>query len=279
MPGEKKRAGKKQRRHEPAVAKAEARSARKTDQAVKSPVTGHSPAESSRQVTSSKKQKKPLSENHLPTEKFAYGSRTISRTSAQGLSITVQIPPLRRPKAPQDTDGARHPRKLLRPFILAPVILLIAGGIVAFMIFRPQAAGHVTMVSAAKRTEPDYHPLVPSGTQATSPSYDGTKNLVSYGTTFSGARITVSEQSLPATFAADGGALKRAADSINATTKVDTGHGLLYATTADKDTGQMALYAGTAVLVFAHADKKLDDTTWKSFVDVLQAKDWQSLGR
>jgi len=211
-----------------------------------------------------------------PAGSYAYGTRTISRTNAQGLSITVQIPPLRRPKLPKP-EQSKGRRRLFRPLMLVPAVAVIVGGVLVGFIFRPVAPKHVATVSAAKRTVPDYAPLVPPDNQANQASYDSTKNLVSYTTTFSDARVTVSEQPLPANFAADGGALKRAADSIDAVQKIDTAHGPFYVALADKDTGQMGIYAGNNVLLFVHADKELNDVTWKSFIDVLQSKDWKNI--
>lgn len=196
-------------------------------------------------------------------------SRTVTRTNQQGLSITVQLP-LRRTKQPY----AAIPlwRRLFRqPLVYMPLglILLVAAAVIM------QAGGHGPAdkpVVTAERTAPDFKPLEPSAEKASEPRYDPKRNMVSYTTNFSGSRITVSQQRLPAHFAKDSKALIRAADSINAKQKLDTAKGPLYIASNEKGNDQMALIALADVLLFIHADRQLDESSWKAFVELLKIK-------
>jgi hypothetical protein len=165
--------------------------------------------------------------------------------------------------------------------VIVPVLLL-AGG---FAVFGDRNAGNAdggkTDVPAAsvERTAPAYRPLVPSAEKASWTKYDGKRDLVTYTTTFSGARVTVSQQPLPAAFSKDPDALKGAADSISAKQHLDTGNGPLYVATKDDAGDQMAVYAAKDVLLFIHTDRKLDDISWRSFIELLQSKSWDEVSR
>jgi hypothetical protein len=219
-----------------------------------------------------------------PSVAPAYGNRSFTKSSTQGISITVQIPPLRRPKdkTAEKPSVSRSKRYFLIPAVLVPLAVV---GLV--IILSPNSEngsgkGVITKGSSAAaasgRTQPDYEPLVPSAEKASAPRYDAKRDLVSYTTTFSGARITVSQQELPANFSQDPKAAEKAAASIKATQRVDTVVGTVYIANNDKDQSQMALFAGKKVLLFIHVDRKLDDTSWKSFIELLRAKSWQELG-
>lgn len=69
----------------------------------------------------------------------------------------------------------------------------------------------------------------------------------------------------------------KAADSIKATQQVETNKGLLYVATNEESGGQLALIAGKTVLVFVSTDKKLDNATWMSFINLLESKSWESV--
>lgn len=212
------------------------------------------------------------------SETRAYGNRTITRTSGQGLSITVQIPPLRRPKQTVKKSDAPLSlrRRILRPVLILP--LLLAAG--SFVIFTPASGTEkapATAVSAAERTEPDYRPLVPSAEKASATRYDAKRNLVSYTTTFSGVRITVSQQAVPANFKKDSESMVKAADSIGAKQRIETARGALYIATNEEVGNQLAVFTEQNVLLFIHTDRKLDDMSWKSFIELLQAKAWDEL--
>jgi hypothetical protein len=208
----------------------------------------------------------------------AYGARSITRGApGQGLSVTIQIPPLRRaqPAGKNAAKVAPTRRRFLRPILLVPVMILIG----LFAIFGPFTKDAKKTPAqpavAAERTAPDYHPLLPAAEKANASAYDGKRNLVSYTTTFSGARMTVSQQPLPENFANDPAAILRAADSIKATKIVATGRGDLHIATNEIAGDQMGVFADKQVLVFIHCDKQLDDVSWKSFVEQLKAKDWK----
>lgn len=124
---------------------------------------------------------------------------------------------------------------------------------------------------AAERTEPDFKPLMPSADQANATRYDGKRNMVMYSTTFSGARLTVSQQGLPARFRQDPLSLKTTADSIQAKQRLDTASGPMYIATSEGG-DQMALYANKTVLLFIHSDRKLDDPSWIAFIELLKPR-------
>lgn len=211
----------------------------------------------------------------------AYGARAVTRSAGQGISITVQIPPLRRPKDALKKNSAvpaaSNGRRVLRPILSVPIIALVAL-VVYYGGFQDthEKTTPTTQAAATVRKAPNFQPLVPSAEKASSTKYDGKRNMVSYTTDFSGSRVTVSQQGLPETFKKDPAALMKAADSIRAKQRIPTDKGELFV--ASNDTGdQMAVFADAQVLVFVHTDKKLDDISWKSFVDLLTAKSWEEL--
>jgi hypothetical protein len=213
----------------------------------------------------------------------AYGNRPIRRTGhGPGISITVQLPALKRPtpqKLTAKVPGSAAPRKkrVFWPVLAVPVILFIA-----FVVFagpdKHTKKAPAAPVAAADRTEPDYKPLLPSADAASTPSYDAKRNLVTYTATFSGARLTISQQALPSNFTKDPTAVMKAADSIKATDHIETAKGILYVGTNEAAGDQMALFADKTVLVFVHSDRRLDEASWKAFIELLQAKSWQDLG-
>ncbi len=195
-------------------------------------------------------------------ERLSYGHR-------QGLSITVQIPPLRKPQKPTRSSLQQLLRKMSRPKVFVPLgIVLVVAGII---VLNGSSSSPATQpVTAADRTAPDFQPLKPSAEKASTVKYDGKRNLVSYTTHFSGSRITVSQQPLPPNFKKDSRSLSRAADSINAKQRIDTAKGPLYVANNEEGNDQMAILAAQTVLLFIHADRKLDDASWKSFVELLK---------
>lgn len=216
----------------------------------------------------------------VESAKGPYGTRAVSRSATPGISITVQIPALRRPKLAKQKDGVArqsiHRRLLASSMVF---VVLVAGiGFAAYTHKSTHKSPAVT-VASAKRTTPDYNPLVPSAEKASAPRFDADRNMVSYTTTFSGSRITVSQQALPANFATDPTAMQKAADGIKATQQITTNVGTIYIVTNDKDGDQRALFSDKNLLLFIHADRKLDDVSWKSFVELLTDKTWQDLSK
>ncbi len=197
-------------------------------------------------------------------ERSSYGHR-------QGLSITVQIPPLRKPQKPTLSTFRATMRRLSRPRVFIPLGLVLA--VVCIIVLNGSSSSPATKpVAARDRTTPDFVPLRPSAEKASTVKYDGKRNLVSYTTTFSGSRITVSQQPLPATFKKDPRALTGAADSIKATQRLDTDKGPLFIASNEEGSDQMAIYAAEKVLLFIHTDRALDDPSWKAFIELLEAK-------
>lgn len=208
----------------------------------------------------------------------SYGMRSVGR-SHTGVSITVQIPPLRRPKQVNGLSKSSKSRRFLVPAFATLLLITTGGAGILRYADSPSEKVDVKPVAATQtRTEPDYELLVPSAEQASSTKYDRDRNLVSYTTTFSGIRITVSQQRLPDTFTRDKEALAKAADSVKAEQKIDTSKGPLYVATQEEGSEQLAVYAGKGVLVFIHAASKLDPLSWKAFVEQMQSKSWDELG-
>jgi hypothetical protein len=225
----------------------------------------------------------------------AYGTRSVGKLHhGPAISITVQLPggSLRRRKPGATKQGKGHtakgavssrqqgvklvPRRLFRP-ALALLAIAAAGAVFYYYPFNAGSKEPVETAAAATRTAPDYKPLVPSAEKATASSYDSKRNMVSYNVTFSGARMTVSQQGLPANFTTDPSAIMKAADSIKATQQIETNRGMLFIATHEEAGDQLALIADKDVLIFIHADKKVEDATWKSFIDLLEAKSWEAV--
>lgn len=202
-----------------------------------------------------------------------------SRDPRQGVSITLQIPPLRREK--KVTDGhaeMRSPvRRLLHPILLLPIVILVA----VFVVFGKSddagLNGTSGSVSAIERSEPDFLPLTPKAEEASTKRYDSKKNLVSYTTSFSGTRITVSQQALPSNFTKDPKALDKAAVNIGASQRIETDRGPVIVGSDAESGEQLAVYAGENVLLFLHTDTNLDPAAWKSFIELLEARSWEEL--
>lgn len=209
--------------------------------------------------------------------KHNYGHRQTGRNPNGGISITVQIPPLRRPgskaKEPQ-TFAARLRAWRPRRALLVPV----AGMAVALclvVVLQSGSDGPAKSEASAKasaRTEASFSVLTPKAEQASAIKYDGKRDLATYTTNFSGVGLTVSQQPLPKNFAKDPSAALRMAESIKAKQQLDTAKGKLYIATNEEAGDQFALFASTRVLVLLHADGKLDDASWKSFVELLVEK-------
>jgi hypothetical protein len=216
------------------------------------------------------------------TPKKAASDKAIARSAQPGISITVQIPALRRSKASAAAKSVKSPdkvaqkRKSWAPVLIVLFLVLTPVGVMLLPHKKQVDQGHAA-AEAAVRTTPDYQPLLPSDDTLTSKNYDGKRNMVSYTTTFSGARVTVSEQALPKNFTNDPAALLRSADSINAKHRVDSARGAVFVATNDVAGDQIAIFADKEVLGFIHTDHKMDDTFWKSFVEQMKSVDWQNV--
>jgi hypothetical protein len=196
------------------------------------------------------------------------------------LSITVQLPPLRRtPKgrAAQAGEGQQRPRKFFRPVAVIPIIVAVLG-IALFTDIGRGSDNPAVPEASALRTEPSFLPLLPAAEESSATHYDAKRNLVSYTTSFSGSRITVSQQPIPENFKGDSNALSKAAEKISATQRVDTDRGPVYMYTNDKNGEQLAVHAGEGVLLFIRTDTALNESAWKSFIEQLQPKDWNGQG-
>lgn len=190
-------------------------------------------------------------------------------SAAGGVSVTVNIPAIGR-------DSLMALARRLAMLVLVAVAgwLLFQGGQYVLAALHDKDGADPSSTAGESRTEADFTALTPSdkGTAAgIEPRYDGKRNLVTYTVTFSGARLTVSQQPLPASFATDKNALQRAADSIKAKQRIDTAKGPIYIASNEDSKDQLAVFAGTDVLVFIHAASTLSEPSWRGFVEQLEA--------
>lgn len=230
-----------------------------------------------------KRNKRPPRAVRLSQAERRYNRPALARP---GVSVTVHIGrPVVPPKLASQLQKVRLPatvksklpklpaaaRPYRRPAMISGSIIFVT--LVAFGLREVVHKPIVTTgkVAAAERTAPDFKPLVPSAAEASATTYDGKRDMLMYSSTFSGARLTVSQQPLPARFMRDPKALQAAADSLNAKQRLDTASGPIYIATNETN-DQMALYAGKQVLLFIHTDRKLDDASWKSFIELLKEK-------
>lgn len=212
----------------------------------------------------------------MRAESTAYGNRAIrhNQHGPGGISITVQIPPLRRQKTDKPVNKlASTKQRLLRPVLALPILLLVGSAVFLAPAAKPQKTED-NKVAAAERTEPDYKPLLPEAETASATRYDAKRNLVSYNSTFSGVRLTVSQQPVPENFSKDPAAIMKMADSIKAKQIIETAKGNLHVATNETAGDQLAVIADKGLLIFVHTDKKLDDISWKAFIELLEAKTW-----
>jgi len=163
------------------------------------------------------------------------------------------------------------PRRFHRSAIVVTVLALLFVIVLSVHGTNHKAVPTSGKVAAAERTKPDFKPLMPSADQASAVTYDGKRNMVSYSAIFSGARLTISQQPLPARIAQDPKALSTVADSLHAKQQLSTAAGLLYIATNETN-DQMAVFGGKDVLLFIHSDRKLDDASWKAFIELLKTK-------
>jgi hypothetical protein len=202
-----------------------------------------------------------------------YGHRKAGHTT-QGISITVQIPPLRRLRQTVTHSKTPARRKFAKPILLVPVALLIGGALSVYQLNNKSASDTAAAAVNDYLAEPNYDPLIPSAAEASTQRFDGKRNLVSYTTTFSGTRITISQQKLPSSFTKDPNSLTKAAEKIRANQRIDTDKGPVYVGTDEKGNEQLAVYTGDNVLLFLHTDTVLAPPSWKAFIEQLSPRPW-----
>jgi hypothetical protein len=187
-----------------------------------------------------------------------------------GLSITVQIPSIRRRKPVGPLERPALARIIGYRNFIVPVVGLVLITVIVGLQHKPAHVAAPQPTVAAQRTKADFEVLTPKAEQAAATKYDGKRNLATYTTTFSGVRLTVSQQPLPAHFKTDKLALKKVADSTNAKQLMDTKHGPLYVATNQEAGDQLALFAADKVLLMIHTDRAMDEASWKSFIEQLK---------
>ncbi|HEX8226778.1 MAG TPA: hypothetical protein VF572_02825 [Candidatus Saccharimonadales bacterium] len=197
------------------------------------------------------------------------GKRNSGRDYHGGLSITVQIPNIRKP---QQHDIAYLRRLFVRRVVVLPLAVIATAVVFAFAVQSDETANDVPQAAASARTHAEFKLLTPKVEQASTVRYDAKRDLATYTTTFSSARLTISQQQLPATFNRDPTALQKTAENIRAKQRIDTKRGPLYVATNEDGKNQLGLFADKDVLLMVHSDKTLDEISWKSFIEVLEAK-------
>lgn len=204
----------------------------------------------------------------------------VERPHHPGISITLKIPALQKPKNIGANTAAHHltvPRRRFKWIAFAAVLAVVTTGAASAVVLLPKKPAFkpgAAVQADAGLTAPSYQPLMFADQKPTDQSFDGKRNMVSFTTSFSGARITVSEQALPENFSRDPAALLRTADSINAKQRIDTASGPLFIATNEVGGNQMGVFADKQVLGFIRTDRKMDDTSWKSLVEQLQPVEW-----
>lgn len=196
-------------------------------------------------------------------------NRKYQNSHAGGLLITLQIPQFARPSRPNLM--LIKGRLLARPALFLPLVLVVLLGGILFIPHSGPSKPAIPVAGAIK-TEADFKVMTPQVEQASAQKYDAKRDLVTYTTTFSGVRLTVSQQLIPAKFAKDPAALMKTADSIRATQRIDTRRGALYIATNEQAGNQLAVFTTKELLILIQTDRKLDDASWKSFIEQLQSK-------
>ena len=167
--------------------------------------------------------------------------------------------------------------------------LYIAGGALAsFIIFfgafkllssmRPNELQKPT--SAEDKAAQSFNPLVPhddlpdtAGKQAEPHyAYDETKQVLSYGTEYNKATLTLSQQALPAKLKSNRNELGSIAQSVGAVNSFDTQKGTAYTSPAEEGKAQIGVFATSDVLVFVQSNKPLDEEEWKLYINQLTPK-------
>ncbi len=109
-------------------------------------------------------------------------------------------------------------------------------------------------------------------------NYDKTRRTLNYQDTWAEAKLTISQQALPAKFKSDPASFKTLATNFNATQKLDTKKGDAYTTESKTtettgnstvSTEQIALLKTDKLLVFIRSDRKMENAVWEDYINLL----------
>lgn len=194
------------------------------------------------------------------------------RTEQGGSSVSIQIhlPKIKLPKVklPQVTR-----RQIAYWGSLCVVWVGLAVGVRASLELLDKNTGKTEVKGTTTEKSPAFKPLVSNQkTDADNlkQAYDPQRKLVSYNDAFSGAKFTVSQQPLPQKLKDSPAEILKAADTIQAKEHIETALGTLYIGTDEQAGVQRTMLVRKDLLVFIQSSKKLDNDTWKYYVETLR---------
>lgn len=194
------------------------------------------------------------------------------------VNLKIAVPKI---KPPDFRELYRVHRARIRIFIgtMGVAMLLVFG----FSYFRGHKAQEVAGQpdSAEEQARAAFNPLVPlnnfpgaSGDrQKPEFKFDQEKKVLGYMTKYNDTAMTISQQALPEQLKSDRSTLGSVAKSIGAAIRLETQKGVAYIATDQKTLTQTALFATDEVLVFIRTDKKLDNESWKFYINQLNPLD------
>lgn len=161
-------------------------------------------------------------------------------------------------------------------FVLGGVIVCVVASIGVFRVVTG-VLGSPKSPTLVEDQSASFDPLVPidrSASENGEPEYvfDNQRKVLGYSTEYNGAVITINQQALPEKFKTNPGELEYVAKSFQATEAIDTQKGKAFIATDPKNGSQRAVFAYKEVLVFVHANKKLDSEEWKYYINQLTPK-------
>lgn len=185
------------------------------------------------------------------------------------ISILINLPKIRVPKVALPWRSIRY----WSIFALVVIVFGLGSRALLGMVWPKNPAKQPIVTTQAK---PTFAPLMSAKKQTTATDaqtptqYDEKKNLLSFPDKILSADVTVSQQPAPASFKENPAKILAAADSIGAKDKIDTALGQAYIATDAKSGVQRVMLVHNDLLVFIQSSKKLDNETWKYYIETLR---------
>lgn len=187
------------------------------------------------------------------------------------VNISIALPKLKKPTLP------KLPYKKIAIWtgvvVTVLVISLVAHKvIVSVMDHRKEVQAAHALSLAKSVAKPTFTPLLPKGKSqdiGKTASFDGSRDTYSYGDTFNGTPLIVSQQPLPANFDSAQAAVTKIAKSLNATTPIISKVGTAYLSTDSKSGAQTIVFSNNGVLVFVQSSFNHAASDWKYYLDSL----------
>jgi hypothetical protein len=165
--------------------------------------------------------------------------------------------------------------------ITGAVVICLSGGFGVVSMLKgggQNSPGSGPTVTAQQQAEADFNPLVPlanltdANGQQSKPDfkYDKEKKVLGYVAEFNGAQLTISQQHAPEGLKSNPAKLMSLAESLKATTPMDTQKGTAYIATDEKSKAQVAVFTTDDVLVFVRSSKSLDEDEWQTYINQLK---------